>query len=109
MNFEEKWIEWIKSCVSTVKFSILINGDPQGLFSSQRGLMQGDPLSPYLFVLVIEILRGWTRGLEIGRFLHFQYHPEHRRIVHRFISNPKKNKEIRYEGKDPQNKNGKTQ
>lgn len=59
-----------------LKFSILTNGDPQGLFSSQRGLRQGDPLSPYLFVLVMEILNtmlrkaerlGWTRGLKICR------------------------------------------
>lgn len=49
MNFGERWIKWIKTCISTVKFSVLVNGNPVGVFSSQRGLRQGIP-SPLIFL-----------------------------------------------------------
>ena len=46
MGFREKWCSWIRTCISTVQFSILINGAPADFFGSTRGQRQGDPLSP---------------------------------------------------------------
>jgi len=56
MGFPSKWRNWIFFCISTVRFSILINGEALGFFSSSRGLRRGDPLSPLLFILVMEAL-----------------------------------------------------
>ena len=54
MGFNEKWVELVMECVSTVTYSLLINGEPIGNIKPSRGIHQGDPLSPYLFLLCLE-------------------------------------------------------
>ena len=53
MGFGQKWRNWIKECMTSASFSIMINGTPKGFFHAQRGLRQGDPQSPFPFVIIV--------------------------------------------------------
>nr|GEZ89259.1 reverse transcriptase domain, reverse transcriptase zinc-binding domain protein [Tanacetum cinerariifolium] len=75
LSFGSKWRSWIRACLHSSRASILINGSPTFEFSIKRGLRQGDLLSPFLFILVMEGLRcsmsnavnsGLIRGIKLG-------------------------------------------
>lgn len=51
MGFGEKWLKWIDFCIKTVKFSVLVNGEPVGFFCSESGLRQGDSVSYPVYTL----------------------------------------------------------
>lgn len=52
MGYPAQFIHWIYMCVSTASFTVLVNGELEGWFTSNRGIQQGCSLSPYLYVIV---------------------------------------------------------
>lgn len=54
IDFPELYILWVRQCVTSPQFSLVINGEMHGYFPGKRGMRQGDPLSHYLFLIVLE-------------------------------------------------------
>ena len=58
MGFHSTWIGWILECICSATYYVLVNREPKGHMSPPRGIRQGDPLSPCLFLLYLEGLNG---------------------------------------------------
>ena len=80
MGFHEKWIS---ECLKSSTISVLVNGNPTKEFGMSRGLRQGDPLSPFLFLIVEEgfnmLMR---RAVEVGQFIGYKFNMGEDRFTH---------------------------
>ncbi|XP_024014348.1 uncharacterized protein LOC112088307 [Eutrema salsugineum] len=73
LNIPEKYVHWIDLCISTASFSVQVNCELAGYFGSKRGLRQGCSLSPYLFVICMNVLsKKLDKAALEGKF---GYHP----------------------------------
>ena len=66
LGFQESWVALIMKCITTVSYSILVNGEPKGMIKPSRGLRQRDPLSPYLFLFCAKGLNAPLRQATVG-------------------------------------------
>ncbi|XP_020254213.1 uncharacterized protein LOC109831293 [Asparagus officinalis] len=74
LGFPDAYVGWIMACITSPKYSIAFNGALHGYFKGERGLRQGDPLSPYLFILGMEYLSRRLELLKEDR--NFKFHPK---------------------------------
>ncbi|XP_019230433.1 PREDICTED: uncharacterized protein LOC109211357 [Nicotiana attenuata] len=78
LGIPEKFVKWVMICISTVSYSIIVNGRPSKPFEAKRGLRQGDPLSPLLFVMAMEYLCRLMK--QLGNRKEFRFHPTCARV-----------------------------
>jgi hypothetical protein len=73
MGFAGGWLKWMRACIFDSMMSVLINGSPTADFKVARGQRQGNPLSPFLFLIVVEGLASLMRSaVDIGKFKGYQ-------------------------------------
>ncbi|XP_021756626.1 uncharacterized protein LOC110721745 [Chenopodium quinoa] len=82
LNFPSKFISWVMECVTSPSFSIMINGGLNGFFKGKRRIRQGDPMSPLVFVIVIEYLSRLLKKVGAKRGFRFHQRCKSLRLKH---------------------------
>lgn len=87
LGFSPQWIKLIMECITTVTYSILINGEPQPDFKPYRGIRKGDLLSPNFFIICVEALSSMLyRAERIGNISGVPIGASHVKINHLFFA-----------------------
>ena len=87
MGFHGRWVELVMATIKSISYSFLINGVPCGFIKPTRGIRQGDPLSPYLFLLCSEGLNGLLKkAMAVGDLRGFSFCKNGPQISHLFFA-----------------------
>jgi len=78
LGFPYKFVNWVMACITTASYTFNVNGDLTSPFQAKKGLRQGDPISPYLFVICMEYLNRCLMQLKENS--EFRYHPRCKRL-----------------------------
>jgi len=70
MGFHDRWLKWMTMCMESVNYQVLVNDEKVGPIIPKRGLRQGDPLSPYLFIICAEGLSALLKRAEAKGDIH---------------------------------------
>lgn len=77
LGFSGTWRRWMRACIRSSTMSVLVNGSPTADFHEMRGMRQGDPLAPFLFLITAEGLCGLVhRAVDSGLFTEYKAFPE---------------------------------
>ncbi|XP_068503760.1 uncharacterized protein [Phaseolus vulgaris] len=82
LGFCGKWVQWIRACLESATVSVLVNGSPTKEFKPTRGLRQGDPMAPFLFLIVAQAPSGVCKEItKLQRKLLWGWGSEGRKIA----------------------------
>jgi hypothetical protein len=69
LGFAPAWIKMVMACVKTVNYSVVVNANVVGNIFPSRGLRQGDPISPYLFIICAEVFSSLSQNAQMNGFI----------------------------------------
>jgi hypothetical protein len=87
LGFDERWIHLVMSCVRSVQYSMVVNGNLVGNIYPTRGIRHGDPISPYLFIICADALNSLIyRAVDTGIITGVPTSPSGPRLSHLFFA-----------------------
>lgn len=82
LGFPHKFINQVMECASSMSYPLTLNRALTKTFQPRRGLSRGDPMSPYLFVIVMEYLHREMIHLALNRYFHFHLRCQRFGLIH---------------------------
>lgn len=82
LDIPHSFVNWISECIYTPSFTVAVNGSTGGNFRSSRGLRQSDPLSPYLFILAMEVFSSLLQSRFDGGYIHYHLGTADLKVTH---------------------------